>query len=93
MLDLILGAALVILAIYGWMQGFVRAVISLAVLVVGTVVAFRISGPLGEVVAEMSGTSPDASRMVAGFGVLMLITMVLIISFQEIATWLPNQLF
>jgi uncharacterized membrane protein required for colicin V production len=73
-LDLVLGAALVILAIYGWMQGFVRAVISLAVLVVGTVVAFRVSGPLGEVVADMSGTSPDASRMVAGFGVLMLIT-------------------
>ena len=74
MLDLVLGAALVILAIYGWMQGLVRAVISLAVLVVGTVASFRLSGPLGEVVADMSGTSPDAARMVAGLGVFMLIT-------------------
>lgn len=54
MLDLVLGAALVVLAIYGWMQGLVRAVISLAVLVVGTVASFRLSGPLGEVVADMS---------------------------------------
>lgn len=74
MLDLILGAVLVILALYGWTQGLVRAVISLAVLVVGTVVSFRASAALGEVVADMSGTSPDASRMVAGFGVFMLIT-------------------
>jgi uncharacterized membrane protein required for colicin V production len=73
-LDLVLGAALVILAIYGWTQGLVRAVISLAVLVVGTVVSFRVSGPLGDVVADMSGASPDASRMVAGIGVFMLIT-------------------
>lgn len=74
MLDLILGAALVMLAIYGWMQGLVRAVISLAVLVVGTIASFRLSGPLGEIIAEMSGTSPDASRMVAGLAVFMLIT-------------------
>ncbi len=74
MLDLILGAALVILAIYGWTQGLVRAVISLAVLVVGTVVSFRFSGPLGELLADMSGTSPDAARMVAGLGVFMMIT-------------------
>ena len=80
MLDLVLGAVLVILAIYGWTQGLVRAVISLAVLVVGTVVSFRVSGPLGDVVADMSGTSPDASRMVAGFGVFMLITIAAAIS-------------
>ena len=75
MLDLVLGATLVILALYGWTVGLVRALISLAVIVVGTVIAFRASEPLGEMVAAMSGTSPDASRMVAGFGVLMLISL------------------
>jgi uncharacterized membrane protein required for colicin V production len=70
----VLGATLVILALYGWTVGLVRALISLAVIVVGTVISFRVSGPLGEVVADMSGTSPDAARMVAGFGVLMLIS-------------------
>ncbi len=75
MLDLVLGATLVILALYGWTVGLVRALISLAVIVVGTVVSFRVSEPLGEVVADMAGTSPDASRMVAGFGILMLISL------------------
>jgi uncharacterized membrane protein required for colicin V production len=79
-LDLVLGAALVMLAIYGWTQGLVRAVMSLAVLVVGTVVSFRISGPLGEVIADMSGASPDASRMFAGFAIFMLVTIAAAIS-------------
>ncbi len=75
MIDLALGATLAILGLYGWAVGLVRALVSLAVIVVGTVVSFRLSGPLGIVVADMSGTSPDASRMVAGFGVLMLISL------------------
>ncbi len=75
MIDLALGATLAILGLYGWAVGLVRALVSLAVIVVGTVVSFRLSEPLGEVVADMSGTSPDASRMVAGFGVLMLISL------------------
>ncbi len=66
MLDLILGGLLVGLAIRGWMRGLVKEVISLAVLVVGTVAAFRLSTPLGRVFANMSGASPNASRYVAG---------------------------
>jgi membrane protein required for colicin V production len=66
MLDLILGGALVALGIRGWMRGLVKEVISLAVLVVGTVASFRLSTPLGRMFSAMSGASPDASRLVAG---------------------------
>lgn len=66
MLDLALGALLVGLGIRGWMRGLVREVISLAVLIVGTVAAFRLSTPLGRVLANMSGASPDVARYVAG---------------------------
>ncbi len=66
MLDLVLGALLVGLGIRGWMRGLVKEVISLVVLIVGTVAAFRLSTPLGRVIANMSGVSPTASRYVAG---------------------------
>ncbi len=66
MLDLTLGALLVGLGIRGWMRGLAKEIISLAVLVVGTIAAFRLSTPLGRVIANMSGVSPNASRYVAG---------------------------
>ncbi|MDJ0923964.1 MAG: CvpA family protein [Acidimicrobiia bacterium] len=74
MVDVALGALLVVLAVRGWMRGLVREVISLAVLVVGTIVSFRLSTPLGRVFADMSGASPDASRVVAGVGIFLLIS-------------------
>ncbi len=73
MLDLILGALLVGLAIRGWMRGLVKEVVSLAVLVVGTIAAFRLSTPVGRVFANMSGASPDASRYVAGIAIFFAI--------------------
>ncbi len=71
MLDLVLGGLLVVLGIRGWMRGLVKEVISLSVLVVGTVGAFRLSTPLGRVFAAMSGASPDASRYVAGIAIFL----------------------
>ena len=71
MLDLVLGVLLVLLAVRGWTRGLVREVIGLAVLVVGTVLAFRLSTPLGRVFAAMSGASPDASRVVAGIFIFL----------------------
>jgi membrane protein required for colicin V production len=73
MLDLVLGALLVGLAIRGWMRGLVKEIISLAVLVVGTVASFRLSTPLGKVFAAMSGASPDASRVVAGIVIFFVV--------------------
>jgi membrane protein required for colicin V production len=71
MLDLVLGGLLVVLAIRGWMRGLVKEVISLVVLIVGTIAAFRLSTPLGRVFAAMSGASPDASRYVAGIAIFV----------------------
>lgn len=73
MLDLVLGGLLVVLAIRGWMRGLVKEVISLAVLVVGTVASFRLSTPLGRWLAEATGISPDAARIVSGLFIFFLI--------------------
>ena len=71
MLDLVLGGLLVVLAVRGWMRGLVKEVISLAVLIVGTIVSFRLSTPLGRIFSAMSGASPDASRLVAGMVIFL----------------------
>jgi membrane protein required for colicin V production len=74
MFDLILGALLVGLGIRGWMRGLVREVISLAVLIVGTVAAFRLSTPVGQVLVNMSGIPPDVARYAAGIGIFLAIS-------------------
>jgi uncharacterized membrane protein required for colicin V production len=71
MIDLVLGALLAVLAVRGWTRGLVKEVISLGVLVVGTVLSFRVSTPLGRVIAAMAGTSPGASRIVAGIVIFL----------------------
>lgn len=76
MFDLLLGALLVGLGIRGWTRGLVREVISLTVLIVGTVAAFRLSTPAGRVLANMSGISPDAGRYVAGVGIFVVLAVV-----------------
>jgi len=72
--DFVLGALIVALAVRGWMRGFVRESISLAVLVVGLFVAFRLSTPGGTLVESLAGTSTDASRLAAGFVIFLLIS-------------------
>lgn len=74
MLDLILGALLVGLGIRGWRRGLVREIISLAVLVVGTIAAFRLSTPVGKVLVNMSGASPDVARYVAGIAIFLAVS-------------------
>jgi len=71
MLDVILGALIVGLGIRGWMRGLLREVISLAVLIVGTVASFRLSTPVGRVLVNMSGISPDVGRYIAGIGIFL----------------------
>ena len=66
MLDLLLGAVLVALAVRGWWRGLLREAIGLAVLVVGMVLAFRMSTPVGEVVEALAGVPPEVGRLIAG---------------------------
>lgn len=66
MIDFVLGAVLVALFVRGWLRGFVREAIGLGVVVVGTILAFRLSTPVGGFVAGFAGTSPDVSRLIGG---------------------------
>lgn len=66
MLDVILGAALAGAVVLGWLRGFVRSAIGLAVVVLGAFLAFRLSAVVGSIVAGMAGTSPETSRAIGG---------------------------
>ena len=74
MVDFVLGALIVALAVRGWMRGFVRETVSLVVLIVGLLLAFRLSTPGGAVVESLAGTSTDVSRLAAGIVVFVLIS-------------------
>ncbi|CAN5395093.1 hypothetical protein BH24ACT7_BH24ACT7_22270 [soil metagenome] len=66
MFDVILGAVLAGAIVRGWMRGFVRSAVGLVVVVVGTILALRLSGPMGSLVSGIAGTSPDTSRIIGG---------------------------
>ncbi|MBA2336432.1 MAG: CvpA family protein [Acidimicrobiia bacterium] len=66
MLDVILGAALAAAVVHGWLRGFIRSAIGLAVVVLGAFLAFRLSAAAGSVVAGIAGTSPETSRVFGG---------------------------
>jgi uncharacterized membrane protein required for colicin V production len=74
LVDFVLGALIVALAVRGWMRGFVRESISFAVLVVGLLVAFRLSTPGGLLFESLAGTSADGSRLAAGLVIFLLIS-------------------
>jgi membrane protein required for colicin V production len=77
MVDFILGIALAALAVRGWFRGWVKESFDLIGLVVGIWVAFRLSAPLGDFLADGFGVTPEAARIGAGillfllFGVAM----------------------
>ncbi len=66
MLDLLLGFSLAFLLLRGWLRGFVREAMDLAGLVVGVLAAFRLGGPVGRVLADMSGVSEGVTRFAGG---------------------------
>lgn len=73
MLDFVLGAVVVALAVRGWWRGLLREAIALAVIVVGLLVSFRLSRPGGDVVESMGGVSPEVGRLVAGIVIFLVI--------------------
>lgn len=91
MVDFILGALLVALFVRGWMRGFVREAVGLGVLVVGTILALRLSSPVGGVVAGMAGTSPDTSRVIGGIVVFLLVSVAAAVVIR-VAHWGMNVL-
>ena len=73
MLDFVLGIYLSGLAIRGWMRGLVKELLDLAALVIGAVVAFRMSGPLGDFLADRFDVTPEWARIGAGITLFVLI--------------------
>lgn len=77
MIDFVLGLALAAMLVRGWMRGLVREVFDLVGLVLGIFVAFRLSAPVGEFLADSFSLEPEVGRIGAGLllflvlGVLM----------------------
>jgi len=76
MIDLLLGAGLGLLAVRGWVRGLVREALEVATLLLGTIAALRLSGPLGPVVARTAGVSAETARLVAGAGAFLALSVV-----------------
>lgn len=57
MIDLVIALILVGLAVRGWRRGLVREVIDLVSLVLGTFLAFRLSGPVGDFITDRFGVT------------------------------------
>jgi uncharacterized membrane protein required for colicin V production len=71
MIDALLVALLLFLAVRGWFRGLVREALDLAGLVAGIVLAFRFGPFLGGVIASMAGISVDTGRLVGGIVLLV----------------------
>ena len=54
------------LAVRGWTRGLVRELLDLVGLVLGAVVAFRLSGPIGDFVTDRFGFTSEWARLGAG---------------------------
>lgn len=74
MIDVLIGVGLALLLVRGWRRGLIHEAIGLAVLVVGTVAALRLSTPVGNFAARFTGTGPDASRVVGAILVFLIVS-------------------
>lgn len=72
MLDFLLGVYLAGLAVRGWVRGLVRELMDLAGLVLGTLIAFRLSAPLGRFLTDRFGATPEWGRIGAGVALFLL---------------------
>ena len=73
MLDFILGIGLASLAVRGWAKGLVRQILDLGAFIAGVWVAFRLSGPLGDLLSDRFGVGPEAARVGAGIALFLLL--------------------
>lgn len=73
MLDFILGLYLAGLAVRGWLRGFVKELLDLAGLVLGVVLGFRLSAPVGNFFVDRFEVTPEWARIGAGIAIFVLI--------------------
>lgn len=66
MIDYVLFGFIGLFAVRGYVRGLVRELLDVAALIAGAVIGFRMAGILGPVVADISGLSPEVSRLAGG---------------------------
>lgn len=71
MLDFILGLFLAGLLVRGWLRGLVRELLDLVGLFAGLFIALRLSGPVGDFLADRFGVAPEVATI--GAGVLLFV--------------------
>ncbi|MEN8041738.1 MAG: CvpA family protein [Actinomycetota bacterium] len=64
--DLIVLGVVVALVVRGWLRGLVREALEIGVLIVGTFLVFRLSPPVGSIIAGMANIPYEVARIVAG---------------------------
>lgn len=72
MIDFVLGIALAAMLVRGWMRGFVREALDLVSLLLGLLVAFRLSTPFGDFLTNSFGVSPEVGRVGGGIVLFVL---------------------
>ncbi len=73
MLDFILGLYLAGLAVRGWLRGFVKELLDLAGLVLGVLLGFRLSEPVGDFFVDRFDVTPEWARIGAGIAIFVAI--------------------
>jgi uncharacterized protein YkwD len=72
-IDFLLGLYLAGLAVRGWLRGFVKELLDLVGLVLGLVVAFRVSAPLGDFISDRFDVTPEWARIGAGIALFLIV--------------------
>lgn len=72
LVDFVLGLALAAMLVRGWSRGFVRESLDLVSLVFGLWVAFRLSAPVGDFLADTFGVSPEVARIGGGIALFVI---------------------
>lgn len=66
MVDYILLGLFGVFAWRGWTRGLIREALDVLTLVVGALLAFRFAAPVGAVIVEILGVSPEVARIIGG---------------------------
>ena len=85
MIDFLLGLYLAGLAVRGWLRGFVKELLDLVGLVLGLVVAFRVSAPLGDFISDRFDVTPEWARIGAGIALFLIVSTALATAAHHIA--------
>jgi membrane protein required for colicin V production len=85
MIDFVLGLFIAGLLVRGWLRGFVRETLDLVALIVGLLVAFRLSGPLGEFLTNRFSVAPEVATIGAGVVLFILFAVAMSIAAHFLA--------